>query len=108
MIPDTDSEPRPPLTFEFAVTTALLAPLCHLLWVIVFQRLGTRLGVSAMGMGALVTYGALLALCAVRFRLPPARQLAVVAAPVTAWLAVLFLVPAVVLSSEVDNVLKSF
>jgi len=107
MIPEHESEPRPPLTFEFAFMTALLAPLCHLLWVIVFQSMGTKLGASAIGMGAIVTYGALFALCAVRFRLPPARQLAVVSAPVTAWLAVLFLVPAIVVSSELDNVVKS-
>src|SRR5262249_45897685 len=59
------------------------------------------------GMSALVTYGALTALCAARFRQPPARQMGLVSARASAWLAVIFLVAATVVSSELDNVLRA-
>jgi membrane protease YdiL (CAAX protease family) len=108
MIPERESGPRPALSLELAFLLALLAPLVHLLWTILFNRIGFQLLISALGMGALVTYGLLVALCAPRFRQPPARQLGFVAAPGPAWLAALFLVSAIVLSSEVDNVVKSF
>ncbi|HTO71776.1 MAG TPA: hypothetical protein VMR31_18085 [Myxococcota bacterium] len=108
MIPDGDSGPRPPLSLELAFLLALVAPLVHLLWMILFLQIGFSLEVSAMGMAALVTYGGLFALCASRFRGPPARQLGFVAAPLPAWLAVIFLASAQVLSSELDNVVKAF
>lgn len=107
MIPDPDGEPRAPLTLEFAFVLALLAPLIHLLWVILLGQIGVRLPFSAIGMAALITYGGLFALCAARFRQPPQRQLALVPAPLSAWLAVLFLAPSVVVASEIDNVLKA-
>jgi membrane protease YdiL (CAAX protease family) len=107
MIPEPDSEPSPPLTLEFVCVLALLAPLSHLLWVILLGQIGLKLLPSAIGMGALVTYGGLFALCASRFRLPPARQLALVRPPASAWLAVLFLTASIVLTSEIDNVVKS-
>ncbi|HXZ84462.1 MAG TPA: CPBP family glutamic-type intramembrane protease [Myxococcota bacterium] len=107
MIPERESGPRPLLSLELAFLLALLAPLVHLLWTILFEQIGFQLVISTVGMGALVTYGGLLALCASRFRAPPARQLAFVAAPAPAWLAVVFLTSAIVLSSEVDNVVKS-
>ncbi len=107
MIPDDDPVPRPPLTIEYAFLIALIAPLVHLAWEILFQLLGVRLPPARAGMAALLTYGGAFALCAARFRQPPARQLGFVRAPVTAWLAMLFLAPAVVLTSELDNVLKT-
>jgi membrane protease YdiL (CAAX protease family) len=106
VIPEHDPEPRPALTLEFVVVLALVAPLGHLLWVILLGQIGFKLGISAIGMGALITYGGLFALCAARFRIPPARQLAFGPAPVSAWLAVIFLVASLVVSSEVDNVVK--
>jgi membrane protease YdiL (CAAX protease family) len=107
MIPDSDPEPRPPLTLAFVFVLVVLAPLSHLLWLILFEKVGVRLLPSMVGMSALVTYGAMFALCAVRFRQPPGRQIGLVSAPASAWLAVLFLIAAVVVSSEVDNVVKS-
>ena len=106
MIPEPDSEPRPPLTLAFVFVLALLAPLSHLLWLILFEKIGVRFVPSILGMSALLTYGAMFALCAARFRQPPARQIGLVSAPASAWLAVLFLVAAIVLSSEIDNVIK--
>jgi membrane protease YdiL (CAAX protease family) len=107
MIPEHDSEPRPPLTLEFVFVLALLAPLGQLLWVILLGQIGLKLIISAIGMGALITYGGLFALCAARFRLPPSRQLAFGPAPASAWLAVVFLAASIVLTSEVDNVVKA-
>ncbi len=107
MIPDSDSEPRPPLTLAFAFVLALLAPLSHVLWLILFDKIGVRLAPTVLGMSALVTYGAMFALCAARFRQPPARQVGLVSAPASAWLAVVFLVAAIIVSSELDNVVKS-
>ena len=107
MIPERESGPRPAVSLELAFLLALLAPLVHLLWTILFGQIGFQLVISSLGMGALVTYGGLFALCASRFRAPPARQLGFVAAPGPAWLAVVFLTSALVLSSEVDNVVKS-
>ncbi|HKC52220.1 MAG TPA: CPBP family glutamic-type intramembrane protease [Myxococcota bacterium] len=107
MIPDHEPEPRPPLTLEFVFTLALLAPLVHLLWFILLVQIGVQLAPSAIGMGAIITYGGLFALSASRFRLPPGRQLAFVRAPASAWLAVLFLAASMVVTSEVDNVVKS-
>jgi membrane protease YdiL (CAAX protease family) len=107
MIPEPEAEPRPPLTLEFAFVLALLAPLIHLLWFILLQQIGLRLVVSAIGMGAIIAYGGLFALCAVRFRQPPARQLGLGPAPASAWLAVLFLAASIVVTSEIDNVVKA-
>jgi membrane protease YdiL (CAAX protease family) len=107
MIPERESGPRSALSLELAFLLALLAPLVHLLWTILFGQIGFQLFLSQLGMGALVTYGGLFALCASRFRTPPARQLGFLAAPAPAWLAVVFLTSAIVLSSEVDNVVKS-
>ncbi|HTO09099.1 MAG TPA: CPBP family intramembrane glutamic endopeptidase [Myxococcota bacterium] len=107
MIPDSDSEPRPPLTLAFVFVLALLAPLSHLLWLILFEKIGVQLAASQLGMSALVTYGLMFALCAQRFRQPPARQIGLVSAPASAWIAVVFLVAAIIVSSEIDNVVKS-
>jgi membrane protease YdiL (CAAX protease family) len=108
MIPESDPAPRPALSLELAFVLALLAPLVHLLWTILFTQIGFQLSISAIGMAALVTYGGLFALCASRLRGPPARVLGFVAAPGPAWLAVVFLLGTIVLTSEVDNVLKAW
>ena len=83
MIPDDDPLPRPPLTIEYAFLIALIAPLVHLAWEILFELLGVRLPQARVGMAALLTYGGAFALCAARFRQPPARQLGFVRAPAT-------------------------
>lgn len=107
MIPEQEPAPRPPLTLEYAFLLALFAPLCQFVATLVFGALGFHLQVSSLGMGTLVAYGALFALCAARMRTPPARQLGFVAAPATAWVSVLFLAGSIVLTSEVDNLLRS-
>jgi hypothetical protein len=107
MIPEHEPAPRPPLTVEFAFMLALVAPLCQFVATLVFEAVGFHLKMSALGMGTLVGYGALFALCAARLRTPPSRQLGFVAAPATAWVSVVFLAGSIVLSSEVDNLLRS-
>lgn len=107
MIPEHDPAPRPPLTLEFVFLLALVAPLCQFIWMLVFDKLGFHLEPSARGMGTLVTYGAMFALCAARLRVAPARHLGFVAAPLSAWLSVVFLAPWIVVTSEVDNLMKA-
>jgi hypothetical protein len=107
MIPEQEPPPKPPLTVEYAFLLALVAPLCQFVATLVFGTLGFHLKISALGMGTLVAYGALFALCAARLRGAPARQLGFAAAPATAWVSVVFLAGSIVLSSEVDNLLRS-
>ena len=107
MIPEHEPAPRPPLTVEYAFLLALFAPLCQFVATLVFGTLGFHLQVSALGMGTLVAYGSLFALCATRLRPPPGKALGFVGAPATAWVSVLFLAGSIVLSSEVDNLLRS-
>lgn len=107
MIPDRDLGARPPLTLEFAFLLALIAPLAHALCILVLVQIGFRGPTSVIGMGALLAYSGLFALCAVRFARPPMQQLSLVKPPAIAWLAVAFLLPSVVLSSEIDNVVKA-
>jgi membrane protease YdiL (CAAX protease family) len=107
MIPDPDVRERPPLTLELVVMLGLLAPLLHWLAIVVLVLIGFRGSVPVVGMAALLAYGGIFALCAARFARPPAQQLALVAPPAVIWVAVLFLVPALVLSSEIDNQVKA-
>jgi hypothetical protein len=107
MIPDRDIGDRPPLTLEFAFVLALLAPLVHVLAMMVLSLVGFRGSVPVVGMGALLAYGGIFTVCALRFRRPPLQQLSLVRAPATAWAAVAFLAASVVLSSEIDNLVKA-
>ena len=107
MIPDRDIGERPPLTLELAFVLALLAPLVHVLAVMLLSVIGFRGSVPVVGMGALLAYGGIFTVCALRFRRPPLQQLALVRAPATAWVAVAFLAASVVLSSEIDNLVKA-
>jgi membrane protease YdiL (CAAX protease family) len=107
MIPDRDLGARPPLTLEFAFLLALLAPLAHGLCMLVLLQIGFRGLMSVAGMGAVLAYSGLFTLCALRFQRPPMLQLALVRAPALAWLAVAFLLPSIMLSSEIDNVVKA-
>lgn len=111
MIPDHDhglGGTRPPLTLEFAFLLALLAPLLHVLCAMLLSLIGFRGTVPIFGMGALLAYAGIFSLCALRFRRPPLQQLALVRAPVSAWIAVAFLSASIVLASEVDNWVKVF
>jgi membrane protease YdiL (CAAX protease family) len=106
MIPDPDVRERPPLSLELVFVLALLAPLFHSLAVMVLLLVGFRGLVPVVGMGALLSYGAIFAWCAARFSRPPTQQLALLVPPPAAWVALLFLLPSIVLSSELDNWVK--
>jgi membrane protease YdiL (CAAX protease family) len=107
MIPDSDLRARPPLSLELVFVLALLAPLIHSLAVMVLLLIGFRGLIPVIGMGALLAYGGIFALCAARFTRPPMAQLALVRPPALAWAALLFLLPSIVLSSELDNWVKT-
>ncbi len=108
MIPDSDSDERPPLTFELAFLLAMLAPLAHGLCVALLWAIGFRGALPVVGMGAVLAYAGIFTLCALRFQRAPLEELSLVRAPATAWLAVFFLASSVVLSSEIDNWVKVF
>ncbi len=107
MIPEREGESRPPLSFAFVFMLAAFAPILHLLSVTVLSLIGFRGTLPVAGMGAVLAYGGVFTVCAVRFREPPLKQLSLVRAPTTAWLAVAFLVSSVVLTSEIDNLVKA-
>jgi uncharacterized protein len=108
MIPDPDVRERPPLSLELVFLLALLAPLVHTLAIMILLLVGFRGLIPVVGMGALLAYGGIFSLCAARFTRPPMLQLALVRPPAVAWLALFFLLPSIVLSSEVDNWVKAF
>ena len=107
MIPDRDAGARPPLTLEFAFVLALLAPLVHVVCVMVLSLIGFQGFFPVVGMGAVLAYAGLFTLCALRFREPPLQQLALVRAPASAWIAVVFLAASVVLASEMSTKTES-
>jgi membrane protease YdiL (CAAX protease family) len=74
----------------------------------VLLLVGFRGVVPVVGMGAVLAYGAIFSLCAARFTRPPVQQLALVNPPAVAWAAVFFLLPSIVLSSELDNWVKAW
>ena len=108
MIPDRSAGARPPLSLEFAFVLALLAPLVHVLAAMLLSLIGFRGSVPVIGMGAVLAYAGIFTLCALRFRRAPLVELALVRAPASNWIAVLFLAASVVLSSEIDNWVKVF
>jgi membrane protease YdiL (CAAX protease family) len=108
MIPDREGEAPPPLTLEFAFMLAMIAPLAHMVCVLLLSLIGFRGAVPVIGMGAVLAYAGIFTLCALRFKRPPLEELSLVRAPASAWLAVLFLLASVVLSSEIDNWVKVF
>jgi hypothetical protein len=108
MIPDREREAPPPLTLEFAILMGLLAPIAHVACALLLSLIGFRGSLPVIGMAAVLAYAGIFTLCALRFRRPPLEQLALVRAPASAWLAVVFLLASVVLSSELDNWVKVF
>ncbi len=108
MIPDHEVRERPPLTLEFAFMLALLAPLIHVFCAMLLSLIGFRGSIPVVGMGAVLAYAGIFALCALRFRRAPSQQLALVRAPVAAWVSIVFLAASVVLASELDNWVKVF
>lgn len=96
----------PPLTPGLALMLAALTGLFQSTTILLLQGLGFPFGLGLFGMSALLAYGLAFALCSPRIPKPPSLGLALVRPPRAAWLAALLLISALLLSSEVDNLVK--
>ncbi|MCP5040802.1 MAG: CPBP family intramembrane metalloprotease [bacterium] len=103
---DYEYEPPPPLNTAFVLMLALGAPLVHLFSLLIMQGMGLTPGITTIGMATIITYGMLFSLCAPRIPEPVGESLGFVPARRAAWIAVPFLLWSLLISSEVDNLLK--
>lgn len=106
MIPNPEARERPPLTFEFAMLWATLTPVIYVVAGVGLLPILQRLPMAHHGMTTLATFALVFAICAARFRRAPALELALIRPLPSAWLAVALVVPAALLSSEIDNWVK--
>ena len=98
-------EPAPPLRPgpRLALLLSLSAGVGQMLGLVLLLGLGVPLGPGLIGMSALLGYGAMFVLLAPRLGESPAAALGLVPPPRGHRLAILLLLPAVVLVSEIDN-----
>jgi membrane protease YdiL (CAAX protease family) len=101
-----EREPLPPLLPRLALAIAALTGLIQGTVMLVLAATGLPFGVGVVGMAALLAYGAAFALCIPRIPQPPAVGLALLSPPRIAWLAVILLAWSLILTSEVDNLVK--
>ncbi len=99
-------EPSPPLPPRFGLALAVLTGLFQGTALLFLAALGFPFGIGLVGMAALLAYGAAFALCIPRIAQPPTLGLALLRPPRLAWIAALMLVWALLLSSEIDNLVK--
>ena len=99
-------EPSPPLPPRYGLALAVLTGLFQGTALLFLVALGFPFGIGLVGMAALLAYGAAFALCVPRIAQPPTLGLALLRPPRLAWIAALMLVWALLLSSEIDNLVK--
>ena len=100
------TELTPPLPPRFGLAIAVLTGLFHGTAILFLAALGFPFGIGLVGMAALLAYGGAFALCIPRIAQPPTLGLALLRPPRIAWIAALLLVWALLLTSEVDNLVK--
>lgn len=106
MIPDDEDEPLvPPLTPGFALLLAVTVGILQATLILVLSNSGFR-GVGLVGMAAIPAYAAAFAACAPRLQKPPTVGLALLRPRRVIWWAVFFLLWSLLLTSEIDNVVK--
>lgn len=98
--------PRPPLTPGLATLIALLAGIVQGTLLLLFADAGLPLHASTFGMAASPAYGLAFALCAMRLGSPPSLALGLVPGGALGWVACLFLLPSILLASELDNLFR--
>ena len=105
---DEESSPEltPPLQPRFGLALAVLTGLLQGTAILFLAALGFPFGIGLVGMAALLAYGAAFVLCIPRIAQPPTLGLALLRPPRLAWIAALLLVWALLLTSEVDNLVK--
>lgn len=101
-----DPELIPPLSPRLALGLALLTGLLQGVAILTLASSGFPFGVGLVGMAALLAYGAAFAMCIPRIAQPPVIGLALLRPPRVAWFAALLLVWSILLTSEVDNLVK--
>ncbi len=107
MIPDPEAEEPLPLTPGFAVVLTLGAAFLQIVILVLLASASGEASPARLGIAAIVGYGAVFAYGVQRIPPPPATALGLVGAPRLAWAAVIFLVPSLLLVSELDNVLQA-
>lgn len=102
-----DDLPPAPLAAGTAVVLASAAGLLQLMVTITLLGFGIAPGYAVVGMSAVLTYGALLAMLAPRLPEPAEVELGFVPSAWSGWIASGLLVASVLLTSELDNVLRA-
>jgi membrane protease YdiL (CAAX protease family) len=103
--PGGEAEPFPAPPYAVALTLAVVVLRLFALAALL-GTLGPRL--ASVGISTLVAFGAVFAFCAPRIPEPPGETLGFRRAARRAWLAVPFLVPSLLLISELDNIAAEF
>jgi membrane protease YdiL (CAAX protease family) len=106
VIPD-DGPAEPPYPAPLQAFVLALAAAVLRLWLAVPLLGGLGPRPAAIGIATLVAFGAVFAFAARRIADPPGESLGLLPAPRRAWLAVLLLLPALLLISELDNALQA-
>ena len=108
MIPQDEDEYQPPFDLIFVLLITSLAISGQFLATVFLAALTGKNSVSLAGIGMIVGYGTAVLLAVPRISSPPERWLGFVKPPAVAWFAAILLIPAVMLASELDNVVKTF
>lgn len=108
MIPHDEDEYQPPFDLVFVLLISSLAISGQFLATVFLASITGKDSVSLIGIGMIVGYGTAVLLAVPRITSPPERWLGFVRPPPVAWLAAILLIPAVMLASELDNVVKAF
>ncbi len=107
MIPNDEDEPLvPPLTPGFALLLAVGVGVLQVTLILMLSGAGFR-GVGLVGMAAIPAYAAAFAVCAQRLPQPPSVGLALRWPRRVIWWAVFCLAWSLLLTSEIDNVVKT-
>lgn len=107
MIPQNEEEYQPPFDLIFVLLISSLALAGQFLATVFIASVTGKESVSLIGIGIIVGYGTAVLLAVPRISSPPELWLGFVTPPRVAWLAAGLLIPAVMLASELDNVIKT-
>lgn len=107
MIPDPEREEAPELTPGFALLATVAVAFLQLLILVVLSGPDGQSSAGRLGIATIVAYGALFVVAAGRIPPPPADYLGFVRPVERGFAAALFLLPSVLLVSEVDNLFRA-
>jgi len=109
MIPESDPENPPPLTARYLILLALGAAYLNFSLILILHAMqgAAALTPALLGIAAILAYGGAFALAAQRLEGAPPAALGLLPAARPAWLSVGFLLPSILLMSEIDNVTRA-